>query len=136
MNNKVSLTDRKLFNTGDIIIFLVILFFGCIIFFVGKKPAGDTLIASIYENGKILKIIDLDNVEEAYEFSAGDGGKVVIRVEKGRIRYISSECRDKICVNSGWLSQHGDFAACAPLKSAISVKGRASGEDEPDFILN
>ena len=82
MKNNDSLMQRNLFNKGDLLIILVILLFGCIIFFVSRQPAEGDLTANIYENGKIIKTINLEEVNEPYNFTIGDENNLIIRVEK------------------------------------------------------
>ena len=61
---------------------------------------------------------------------AGAAGVSVIRVQAGRVRFAASPCRNRVCVNSGWLSQAGDGAACLPNRvSLVLVGGDASRVD-------
>ncbi|MDR2883927.1 MAG: NusG domain II-containing protein [Deferribacteraceae bacterium] len=46
---------------------------------------------------------------------------MVVEVEEDRARVISSDCPDKICVASGWVSECGQTAACLPNRVAITV---------------
>ena len=55
-------------------------------------------------------------------------GTSVLRVDNGRVRFVSSPCRNKVCVHSGWLSHGGDAAACLPNRISISLSG-TGGED-------
>ncbi|SFF54803.1 NusG domain II [Fontimonas thermophila] len=48
-----------------------------------------------------------------------------LRIENGRVRFIASPCRNKVCVHSGWLSHGGDAAACLPNRVSISLLGDA-----------
>ncbi|MGI6264034.1 MAG: NusG domain II-containing protein [Acutalibacteraceae bacterium] len=54
-----------------------------------------------------------------------DGHTVTLRVENGRIRFLESDCPDRVCVNSGWLSRAGQTAACVPAGIAVRVTGDA-----------
>ncbi|MEG2858121.1 MAG: NusG domain II-containing protein, partial [Clostridia bacterium] len=50
----------------------------------------------------------------------------VIEVNNGRIRILESDCPDKICVKTGWISRGGQTIACVPLGIVITISGAAS----------
>ena len=116
-----------MFRKGDImvVVFIIALF----LTFSGSKFAGSAvgsthLSAEIFQNGRIVRKIDLATVKKAEKITL-HGGKytAVILAEPGRIRYLKSNCPDKICVRTGWLGKSGDFAACVPGKTYIKIKG-------------
>lgn len=94
---------------------------------------GDQLIARIVQNQEIIKEIDLNKIEEPREWTVEkeNGGFNIIRVERGRIRFIDADCPDFVCVNAGWLSRPGDVAVCIPHKISIHIEGK---NDEIDQI--
>ncbi|HEY1076651.1 MAG TPA: NusG domain II-containing protein [Fontimonas sp.] len=62
----------------------------------------------------------------------GRAGVSVLKVENGRVRFVSSPCRNKVCVHGGWLSHSGDAAACLPNRVSIALSG--TGGDGLDAI--
>lgn len=83
---------------------------------------GEAIIAKIERNGKTIKEINLDKIKETENIVLEDDGlKVTILAEPGRICFLESECRDQICVNTGWLTKQGDVAACLPAKTIVSI---------------
>jgi hypothetical protein len=46
---------------------------------------------------------------------------MTILAEKGRIRVLQSECPNKICVNTGWLTKPGDVAICVPGDTIVII---------------
>lgn len=114
------------------IVFFVILSLLCLaaIFFMSQAKKGEK-IANISKNGKIIKTIDLADVEEPYEFTVGDkaGGFNIIRVEHGRIAVIEADCPDKICLRQGFISGGALPIVCLPHKLAISVNARSEEYD-------
>ena len=54
-----------------------------------------------------------------------------VEVRAGRVRFVDSPCRGKVCVHSGWLSHAGEVAACLPNGLALLVTG---GERRYDAI--
>ena len=47
---------------------------------------------------------------------------IILEVSNHKIRFQSSDCPDKICVHSGYLSKDLDMAACIPNKTAIFIQ--------------
>lgn len=90
------------------------------------------IVATIKQDGKIIKTIDLSKVSKAEEIrvpSESDHYNI-IKVEKGRIRFIDADCPDKICIKAGWLKKPGDSAACLPHKIIITIQGQNSEVDD------
>lgn len=90
--------------------------------------------AIIKQDGSIIKEIDLSSVTEPYEFDikTSDGHSNTIRVEKERIAVIDSDCTDKICVNTGYISNGIVPIVCLPHKLSITVTDK---EDDIDGII-
>lgn len=63
------------------------------------------------------------NVDTTCTLHGRDDRVVVIAVENGRARFVSSDCPDHLCVNSGWLSQAGQSAACLPAGVVLRITG-------------
>lgn len=103
-------------------------------------PKGQTadMIAEIYQNGKLITSIPLDEVREAYRFTVtGEDGHVnEIEVRPGSIGIISADCPDKLCVRQGFISDSRLPVTCLPNRLVIRL--RLPEEDEntisPDII--
>lgn len=111
---------KKLFMRKDIVVIVAVLLLSALIF-LPNLFGSNKLIADIYLNGEIIESIDLNNVEKSYTLSPTD--KTLITVKKGAICFSEAECRDKLCVNSGWLTAKGQTSACLPEKTVIVIKG-------------
>ena len=64
---------------------------------------------------------------------AGRLGPSVIEVRDGRVRFVSSPCRNKLCVRSGWLGRGGEFAACLPNGISLVVQAPEQRYDAINF---
>lgn len=53
----------------------------------------------------------------------GREGYSTIRIRGGRVRFVDSPCRNRICVHSGWHEHAGDAAACAPNGVSLRLVG-------------
>jgi len=63
----------------------------------------------------------------------GPLGTSIIEVQNGRIRFIESPCRNKLCIHSGWLQRDAEFAACLPNLISITIAGRNPRFDSINF---
>ena len=58
----------------------------------------------------------------------GPIGESVIEISNGEARFTHSDCPDELCVQSGPISEPGEWAACLPNEVIISTRGGESGE--------
>ncbi len=100
----------------------------CFYFYGVKKEQG--VRALIYKDGELIKTVPLENLSEPYEFEIRDGESFnIIRVEEGRIRVVSASCPDKVCVNSGYISDGVMPIVCLPNKLVIEIEGAEDAAD-------
>lgn len=64
---------------------------------------------------------------------AGRLGPSVIEIKNGRVRFVSSPCRNKLCIRSGWLGRGGEFAACLPNEISLVVLAPEQRYDAINF---
>lgn len=50
---------------------------------------------------------------------------LTVQVKDGAARVVESDCPDRVCVNSGWLSRAGSSAACVPAGVLVRIDGEA-----------
>lgn len=131
-------------NALYFLLILVLLTAACVLW-IGLKSHRETAItADIYQDGQLLRHIDLSSVEEPYTFtvSSSDGGVNVIEVRPGSIGIISADCPDKLCVHQGFIHNSILPITCLPNRLVIQVndtsysQGFPGGEDSitPDII--
>lgn len=95
-----------------------------------KRSGEDTgKVAVIKMKDEIIKSIDLSTVNEPQKIEVLGKHIQVILVERGRIRFLEADCPDKICVNTGWLSEKGDMAVCIPNSTMIKIEGQSDKVD-------
>lgn len=115
----------KWFSKSDIflIIGLLAAAFLTMLFYSINWGEREAVKAEILLNGKVVKEVSL---EKDTIFSIHERENVVFEVKDGKIRISESDCPDKICVHTGFISRPMQTAVCLP--NAISV--RITGEDE------
>lgn len=113
--------DRKLVTKKDLILLIFIILACALVFFYFNflKQDGEKAIISV--NGQTVEEIDLASVKDEKILTLENGVK--IKAQNGAICFLESDCKDKICINSGALSKKGDVAVCVPNKTVISIEG-------------
>lgn len=126
-----------MFKKGDIVILgiiIVIIFFSISgLKFYRASDTGEGKIAVIRQNNKEIKRIDLDKVTLSEKIELEGDFHNVILIEKGRIRFIESDCNDLVCVNTAWISEKGQMAVCLPNKVSIKIEGFGEKVDGVTF---
>jgi hypothetical protein len=56
----------------------------------------------------------------------GSHGEYIVEVRNGKVRMLSAQCPDKLCVKQGWVSHTYEPIICLPQKVIISI------EEAPD----
>lgn len=88
-------------------------------------------IANVYVDGALVRSVDLDALTSPLRFTVEtERGVNVILAEPGRIRVESADCPDKICVESGWLSDSAAPIVCLPHRVVIELDGETELDGE------
>lgn len=111
---------------GDLIIIILLVIVACASpFWKSLKPKGkgeEKLIADVIRDGKLIKELDLNQIQKPQSITLEDGIKLTVLAQHGRIRIANSDCQDKICVDAGWLTKPDDMAVCLPSKTIVRIK--------------
>lgn len=115
------------------IIFFTLLCAVCVVIWVVRgSGTSEAAVAQIKRGGSVIETIDLSSVAEPYEFVIEDDtGYNKIRVEKGRIAVTDADCKDKICVNSGYIDNSAVPIVCLPHRLSITIVG---GDKDIDAV--
>lgn len=118
--------SRKYFRKPDLlIIFLVIITSVMGFVFLYSTLSSDSVAATaeIRVNTRLYDVIDLTKVHEPYEITVEGKFPVTLEVSARGVRFIHSDCPDKLCIHQG-LIESGRSAACLPAGVSVSVKGQ------------
>ncbi len=88
------------------------------------RPKAPTIgaVAVIRVEGKEIRHIPLEDAEDQ-EFSILDetGRDITFQVKDHAIRFLHSDCPDKVCVHTGFIHGDGDIATCLPNQTVLTV---------------
>ncbi len=118
------------FKKSDTFIIIAILVIGIGGIFAYKTVFGTATTASIYYENTLIKRIKLNEQKEE-TFSVDNYENVTFHLyADGSIAFETSDCPDKICVNTGRIKIAGESAVCLPNKLVLKVEiGNNSGID-------
>ena len=122
--------SRKLIRAGDAAVIVLILaaVFAVYAFRLDFSENSKANIAEISADGQVIGTIPL-SADGEYSYPQLSGMKFT--VSEGAVCVSESDCSDRICVKSGWLSRSGEAAVCVPNRAAVTV--RSSGKDDNDI---
>ena len=93
------------------------------------RPKGGAT-AEIWLDGELVQTINLDTLTEPMEIPVGDGN--IVQAEKGRVRMLSADCPDKLCVHMGWTDSPAKPIVCLPNRVTVVITG---AEGESDAVI-
>ena len=123
-NNNILLRD-----IGFIALFLLLI---STIFFLTKSNGENGAYAVIKKDNEVIYKVSLESDSE--NFTVNGIENMTFTVKDNKIAVIYSDCPDKVCVNTGFLSNTGEIAVCLPNKVTVEIIGNSSDEDI-DFLV-
>ncbi|SHJ90025.1 hypothetical protein SAMN02745975_03183 [Geosporobacter subterraneus DSM 17957] len=94
---------------------------------------SDNLYLAIEVDGKPYKTISLGGSPKNQLITVETpAGINLIEVEGNRVRIKEADCRDQLCVKTGWLSRANQISICLPNR--VSIKLIGGKEDDIDII--
>ncbi|MGN0453489.1 MAG: NusG domain II-containing protein [Ruminococcus sp.] len=122
MHNKTISENRKFFRLADLaVIALVLTAFAAGVAMLCHFSSSGTRIALITVNGREYKSIALDEVTAPYELTVEGECTVLVQISSEGVRFVSSECDDKLCINTGLVDRPGESAVCLPARVAVKL---------------
>ncbi|MDD4657545.1 MAG: NusG domain II-containing protein [Eubacteriales bacterium] len=115
---------------GDIIIILALLAIGLagvyIYFFLPGNSQGAIV---IQVDGREFKTYPLfQEGRDEFVDIQGINGITRVHLQDGRVRVVESACPDKICVETGWISNSARPIACLPNRVIIKIIDYKDGD--------
>lgn len=112
---RVLLRRGDLLVAGAVLCLALVLLLGIRLF---ARPGAAAVVTTA--DGSFTMPLDQDTTRD---LTGKDGIHVTLEVAGGQIRFAASDCPDKVCVHSGWLSRSGQSAACVPAGVAVRITG-------------
>ena len=119
MSNKTSF-----FNKKDIVILAVIVLISLVLilgFYIFSSGSGDA-VANIYVGDAVYKSIPLASIKKTEVVTINSKLRVLIEISEQGVRFLESQCPDKICVNTGIINKPHESASCLPARVVVLIE--------------
>jgi len=95
----------------------------------GKKYVEITV------EGRLYKKVELTKGYSERVKVETDHGHNIIYIHDGGVQIVESDCRDHICVDTGFIDKNGQMIVCLPHKLYVKiVSGNEKDKDEIDAV--
>ena len=131
MSRKNKSEERKLFAISDLFVIFGVLALLIVLFVFLRRDSGGELCAEICVGGEEVDFIALSDVKEDYTLNI-EGTEIL--VSSDGIRFVSSPCSDKICVDRGVISKAGDSAVCLPQRVSVRIVSTSRDPGNVDAV--
>lgn len=126
----------KLFKAADVFVIIaavVISIIFAFVWFSGQQNTGR--LAVIEVDGQVYQTIDMDSLEHEIRVQTEGDISVTVVVSQDSAYVEHSECKDKICVNTGKLDRAGQISVCLPARVSLSItQDKADSSNLPDAV--
>lgn len=123
--------SQKWISRADLILLAVLAVIGVgLLILPSLLSQSDRLVAEVTVNGETVLTLDLQTAAARKTYSLENG--VVLVTENHTVAFLSADCPDTVCVQTGALSRVGEVAACVPTGTVVTVKGES--RQAPDGI--
>lgn len=126
---------RTRFSFADVLVMLSVLLIAALLLFGSFRGTGN-------DSSDLRLVIRTQSEVLSYPLSsdrtipvASGGYTLTVEIRDGRARVSDSDCPDKICQRTGWISRKGETVICAPAAVRLTVTDRRGGADDADSVI-
>ena len=111
--------------------FVLLFVIGGFLLFWQLRPKEEGCTALVMVDNQTVYTFSLGDVGETEVYPLDTQPKTWVEVSPQGIRFVDSQCPDKICLQYGILNEAGQIAVCLPAKAMIQV----IGSQGPDAVV-
>lgn len=113
---------------------LVIIFASAMLPILYANLWGSTEPAHFVKVSNSQRVVEQKSLAADQQFAvAGDLGQSTLEVKQGKVRFVDSPCRAKVCIHAGWIHSSGQILACVPNGVLVELGGGTSEFDSINF---
>lgn len=129
MKNNINTTKkRKTVTVCDGIVILLFLVISVCIVVCNNVAQNEHLEIVVKKDSEIVSVLELDKIDSPYEVCVDDNFNLIILAEDDGVSVISSECDDKVCVNTGKITRQGQSIVCLPAHVSVELQGNSDSQ--------
>jgi hypothetical protein len=121
----MDLRQRSFFAPRDILFLVCVVAIAAFVFFTGRGAVDGETYAEISVDGQVVREAPLGS-DDVYSPTGRPGVQIAVR--GSRVGFVLSDCPDKTCVHSGFLSIPGQLAVCLPNRVVVRVASKEGEE--------
>ncbi|NPV69035.1 MAG: NusG domain II-containing protein [Firmicutes bacterium] len=92
--------------------------------FLVLRPKEPAAVVVVNVMGTDAERIPLTGGESVRRTVRGFIGNSTFEISGGRVRMLSSDCPDKVCIRMGWAAQPGQVIVCLPNRVVLKVESK------------
>ncbi len=126
---------RTRFSFADVLVMLSVLLIASLLLFSSFRSSGN-------DSSDLRLVIRTQSEVLSYPLSsdrtipvASGGYTLTVEIRDGRARVSDSDCPDKICQRTGWISRKGETVICAPAAVRLTVTDPKGGVEDADSVI-
>lgn len=126
---------RTRFSFADVLVMLSVLLIASLLLFGSFRSSGN-------DSSDLRLVIRTQSEVLSYPLSsdrtipvASGGYTLTVEIRDGRARVRETDCPDKICQRTGWISRKGETVICAPAAVRLTVTDPKGGADDADSVI-
>ena len=115
-------------RTGDLILAGIIFLTMFLAPLAFARQSTGIVTAVVTQDGSEIARIRLSGLADPLRVDYAGAYPGTVLAENGHIRFEKAACPDHICVNTGWIANPGQTAACLPARVLLRLEGTATGD--------
>ena len=126
---------RTRFSFADVLVMLSVLLIASLLLFGLFRSSGN-------DSSDLRLVIRTQSEVLSYPLSsdrtipvASGGYTLTVEIRDGRARVRETDCPDKICQRTGWISRKGETVICAPAAARLTVTDPKGGVGDADSVI-
>ncbi|MDF2566962.1 MAG: hypothetical protein K0R90_418 [Oscillospiraceae bacterium] len=134
--SREEMKKRAFFKKKDLLYILILLIISLLLFMmmkISQQKAGET-VAEIYYDGQLVKTIDLSNAKNQ-QFHLEQQTNVSFEIKNGKIRFVNTICKDKLCEKVGFIGESNQVAVCLPNKVYVKINSNKKSNHDIDIVV-
>ena len=106
---------------NDFISASVAIIVALVFLFISTKNRVDGNSIIVFVDNLYYSSYSLDDNKEIIIPSYDNTGTLKLRIEGKMVRAVESDCKNKICINKGYISKSGDTIVCLPQRIVVQI---------------
>ena len=122
--------QRRLINRNDPAVILLLLSLALAAMLLMWRYMNFSDKAEVYRDGELIKTVSLEKDSVFWlDGENGDYPHMEFEVSNKKIRVVSADCRDKICIGTGTIKRNYRTIICIPNRVVVKIAEKTDDND-------